>query len=107
MDHDELDRFAVWVLDSLADVPAVAVELLAGALRLSGGPLARFSPAFESVAIDGSPSDIARIQLRRALRLVSADELDELVGRLDGVEAAPWPQIRAALVAVRETREER
>jgi len=105
MQRDELRRLSRWVLASLEDAPAVAIELLAEALRLSGGTVGAFSQAFASYALDDHDDGIAAIQMDRALRLVGwyAGDCDELLDRLDGVDAAPWPQIRAAIVAVRDS----
>jgi len=105
MERDELRRLSRWVLASLEDVPAVAIELLAEGLRLSGGTVSKFSQPFASYALDGHDG-IAAIQMGYALRQVGlyAPDCDELVERLDGVDAAPWPRLRAALETLREAR---
>ena len=104
MGHHELTRLSRWVLASLEDAPPVAIELLAEALRLSGGTIGEFSQAFASYALDGH-DEIAAIQMNLALRRAAwyAPDSEELIERLDRVEAAPWPRVRAALVAVRDS----
>jgi hypothetical protein len=104
---EERKRLAGYVFAGLAGVPAVSVRLLASALELSAGPVARVSQLLDSFADTLEFADVdealATLQLAWAMQVVARDEgCDELLERLVGVQAPPWPQLRAALVAVRD-----
>lgn len=107
MDMDERKQLARDVFASLAGVPWPAIRLLAAALRLSDAPISRFATplecfadAVEYPAIEG---ELAEVLLASALRRGALfPGSDELLDRLDGVQAPPWPAVRAALTAIRE-----
>jgi hypothetical protein len=95
---EDVDR----IFRSLSQWQPGAVRSLAVSLAWADEPLAGFSLAFDylSDALD-DPSlsgDLARLAGRRALRLARHhSRRDELLERLEGVDEAPWPQVRAAL----------
>jgi len=102
-------RLAEQVFASLDETPAVAVRLLAAALGLADGPVGRFASAMDYYAdrreFGFEPGGLATIKLAYDLRrAASAPDCDELLERLDGTDAAPWPQIRAAVALLRDAR---
>ena len=105
-DREDRRRLARWVFASLDDVPVVAVEILATALRLAGGTAGAFAPAcsyFADVRRYGGRDDLAALAMDVALRRTAmfAPDCDELIEHLEGVEVPPWPRLAAALGAVR------
>lgn len=103
--HEERKRLARGALESLDGTPAVAVRLLASALGLADGPVRRFGQSLSFVAdwlefpdeIDGG---LATLTMAYALGRFEWDPAgtDDLIGRLEGVDAPPWPAIREALM---------
>jgi hypothetical protein len=103
---DQRERLAEEVFASL-DVPAESVRLLVSALRLSGGWIGAFAGPFDyhADAVEhGFDGALARLSMARVLRRIVSFHpgCDELIDRLEGVDEAPWPAIRAALIEIRE-----
>jgi hypothetical protein len=101
---EERKALARDVFRSLDGTSPHAVRLLAGALRVAGPPLARFSSPFDSHAdmLEHGLSDwLAVLTMAGALGQVAAFH-PEVAARLEGLEAPPWPQLLAALRAVDE-----
>ena len=74
---------------------SVSVALAEPPLRQLAQPLSYLSDVLADPALSG---DLARLSMRRALRLMARHpDLDELLDRLEGAGDAPWPQLRAAL----------
>ena len=109
MELEDRLRLARFVLGSLREMPVSAVRLLAAGLALSGGLVGRFSSAFDYYAdVLEFPAVTSKLAVRKLafdLHRAAFDPVgcDGLIERLDGVEAAPWPQLRTALVAVRDS----
>ena len=90
------------VLRSLGDWHPAAVRSLAVSVGMAEEPLRGFgqaldyfSDALSDPAISG---DLARLSMRRALRLAGRHpRCGEVLERLEGVAEPPWPQVRAAL----------
>ena len=109
-------RLADGVLRALPDVPPAALALLARALELTGGPLARFALAisYEATARADGADDSALPRIKLAYDLRHAAWFDDPEGRedesvlavLDGVDEQPWRALREALIAVREADKE-
>ena len=96
----DLDEHAERVIWSLDPVGTETLRALSKALDLAGYPLAYFSDALLTVALDREggegPSVLSRLQWRTALRSVAYDET--LVERLQGVEEPPfWVAVRDAV----------
>jgi len=112
MDMAERKELAQTVFESLEKekVPAVALRLLASALYLADGPISRFATPLscfaDAVEFPQVTGELAEVLMASALRRAAIfPGSDELLDRLDGVQQAPWPTIKAALVAVRENEE--
>jgi hypothetical protein len=95
---EDVDR----IFRSLSHWHSGAVRSLSVSLGWAEEPLRFFAQPFDylSDALD-DPSlsgDLARLAGRRAMRLARHhSRRDELLERLEGVDEAPWPQVRAAL----------
>jgi len=106
----ERKELARGVFASLDGVPSVAIRLLATALHLSDGPIARFSTPLscyaDAVEFPEVSGGLAEVLMASALRRVAVfPGWEEVLDRLDGVGQQPWPAIRTALIAVRENEE--
>lgn len=91
------------IFSSLEAAPPEAIRLLARGLTLAGPPLREFGQAFAYLATSREhaepPSDLARLALRRAVRVTASHpRCPELLDDLERVTEPPWPQIREALV---------
>ena len=74
---------------------AVSVALAEPPLREFAQPLDYLADALSDPALSG---DLARLAMKRALRLARRDpRCGELLERLEGVAEPPWPEVRAAL----------
>jgi hypothetical protein len=103
------DELAGEVIAAIEGVPAVALEMLATALNAAGGPFGRLAWGLHYCATsraaeergEGFGYGLARIKLAYDLRclMFNPAATAELVDRLEGVEAPPWPQIRAGAEA--------
>ena len=93
---------------STAGFSATALRLTAAALALADGPIAEFADPidyFADVIEYEVRDDLAVLRLRVAIKQVALfGDVDRLLGRLEGVEAAPWPQIRAAMEEAQQWR---
>lgn len=101
------------VFAGLVGTPPIAIRLLAQALGLAGGAIGRFGPPLEDIAVvmeqrreDIPWAGLPRIRMVYAFHRALGDpDIDGLLERLERQEAAPWPQIAAALNTLRDTRE--
>ena len=90
------------IFASLASWHPSAVRSLSTTLALSEPPLRAFSQPLDyladALADPALSGDLARLSMRRALRLtVRHPRCGELLERLEGVDEPPWPEVRAAL----------
>jgi len=97
------------VLASLDGTPPAALRLLAEALMLTDGPLSRFGLPLDCYADHLEHEDVrdflAVLLLARNLRMAALDpRCEAMLDRLEGVEVAPWAQIRSAVVAIRNVK---
>jgi hypothetical protein len=81
------DERAETVLATLAGFSATSVRTFARGLVLGGGPVAVLAEPVDSYADalehDEVTGDLARLQMRRALRVLARDEVSR--------SGAPWP----------------
>ena len=92
----------------MGDIDATALETLAQGLRLAGAPLCELGQPLAYLAHaledgDAAGDGLAVLSMSRTLRLMSAHpDCPDLIDRLEALDGAPWPQIRAALEAAAE-----
>lgn len=106
-DQHELDnrrRLARDVLRSLDGVPTWTLRMLASAVAMSAPPIDKFASAFDAQAntVEGGHEGVLA-EFQMAVALGSVARHPEVLDRLEGLEVAPWCQIRSALVEVRES----
>jgi hypothetical protein len=95
------------VCASLDGTSPAALRMFAQALRVAGGPLDEFANSFaylaDAVQYEDVEGGLAELKLARDLRIAARHpDCGELLDRLDGVEAPPWPQLVVAIERARE-----
>ena len=110
--HARDQELARAVFASLAEVPSIAIRLLAATLELCRPPTRLFAAPLECLAdrlddpavTEGEPV-LAHAKLTYSLRCAARDPAcDGWLARLGEADAPLWPAIRAALVDVRARR---
>ena len=102
VDPLERDAGAQRVLGSLSDWEPGAVRALSVALEMAEPPIRELSRPLDylsDVLADPTLSGgLARLSMRRALRRIrQRRDVEVLLERLEGVDEAPWQELRAAL----------